>query len=347
MTENIDQLLGTVDGLDPALLTSLDDADRGDLLSRALSADDPDRPRAMALLARADPSPDGPLAQAVQQAVTDADPFVAAAGLSLAACLGNGAVPVVQGAASSADPVTALTAWGTLQQIARSDVLDDLRQLAPPPGDAVGDQAAFALSVIASRAGLTGFELTPPDETAIRAIDPGAQPLSPITASAPTDDDFALLRTLTEGELYLMSPAQRASLAIDCGEHLLLCIDPDIQDGLPDTLLQAPALAGLVAVRDQTETSYSVRHLVLTQPDGAGSIHVLLCDPGGAQAFYGPNRAVQIADGTVTFPLFAVDGPGVGPIALTVTASTAGVSLGGDLVVLDDILTDRLDPEAD
>ncbi|MEU5421685.1 hypothetical protein ACFY1P_34775 [Streptomyces sp. NPDC001407] len=347
MTANIDQLIASKDGLDPALLAALDDNDRADLLNRALAADDPNRMRAMSFLSLIDPSPDGVLAQAVGRAVTDGDPFVVAGALSLAACLGNSAVPLVQGAASNGEPLIALSAWATLEQIAKSDVLDALHQLAPSPGDVVGDQAAFALSVIAYRGGQTGFELTPPADSAIRAIEAGQQAVSAITSSAPTDDDFALLAKLTAGELYLISPEQRATVAIDCGEHLLLCIDPTVLDGLPNSVVQAPALAGLVADQNLDGTRYGVRYLVLTWPDGSSGVHVLLCDPSGAQAYYGHPAASDITDGTATFPLFAVDRPGAGSVAVTVTASASGVSLSGDLQVMDEIVTDRQDPTLD
>ncbi|MGA5822892.1 hypothetical protein ACPC54_34150 [Kitasatospora sp. NPDC094028] len=346
MTANIDQLMAARDTLDAALLAALGDDDRTDLLNRALAADDPNRMRAMAFLSLTDPSPDGALAQAVGRAVTDSDPLVVAGALALAACLGNGAVPLVQGAVSNSEPLIALSAWATLEQIAKADVLDALHQLAPSPGDVVGDQAAFALTVIAHRGGQTGFEPTPPADSALRAI-PAGQATSAITASAPTDEDFALLGKLTAGELYLIGPEQRATVAIDCGEHLLLALDPAVLDGLPNSVLQGPALAGLVAERDQDGTSYGVRHLVLTWPDGSNGAHVLLCDADGTPAYYGHPAASDITDGTATFPLSAVDRPGAGPIAVTVTAAPAGVGLGGDLQVSDQIVTDRQDATLD
>ncbi|WP_369185227.1 hypothetical protein [Streptomyces sp. Y1] len=346
MTANVDQLMASRDTLDPALLSALDDDDRTDLLNRALAADDPNRMRAMAFLSLTDPSPDGALAQAVGRAVTDSDPFVVAGALALAACLGSGAVPLVQGAVSNGESLVALSAWATLEQIATSDVLDALHQLAPSPGDEVGDQAAFALTVIAHRGGQTGFEPTPPADSDLRAI-PAGQAASAITPSAPADDDFALLTRLTAGELYLISPEQRATVAIDCGEHLLLALDPAFLDGLPNSVLQAPALAGLVADLDRSGTSYGVRHLVLTWPDGSNGAHVLLCDPGGTPAYYGHPAESDFSDGTATFALSAVDRPGAGPIAVTVTAATSGVSLGGDLQVSDEIVTDRQDPTLD
>ncbi|MFJ4094096.1 hypothetical protein ACIPYS_21155 [Kitasatospora sp. NPDC089913] len=351
MTVNLDRLLAAKEGgLDSELLVVLDDADRAGLLDRALTAGGPDRVRAMTLLARLDPGPDGPLARAVGLALEegDPDPFVVAAAVSLAACLGNDAVPVVQAVAASGDPVVALAAWQTLQQIAKSESLDALSALAPPPGDVVGDQAAFALSVIAYRAGSTGFELAPPDETELRAIEQNEQAVTVISTTPPTAVDFELLTRLTHGELYLMSPEPSATLAIDCGgDHMLLCIDPDIQSSLPDTLFQGPALAGLVALLDEDGPSYSVRYLALTAADGSDGVHVLLCTPGGAPVYYGHPDGGEIADGTVTFPLFAVERPGVGPIALSVVSTTAGTSLVGDLLAMEEIATDRLVPDPD
>jgi hypothetical protein len=49
----------------------------------------------------------------------------------------------------------------------------------------VGDQATFALSVIAYRAGVTGFELPVPDETHIRAIPGDEEMLFSINSQIP------------------------------------------------------------------------------------------------------------------------------------------------------------------
>ncbi|WP_406002885.1 hypothetical protein [Streptomyces sp. NBC_00829] len=349
MTDRIDQLLASKDGADPSLLAALDADDLADALGRALAADDEHRVRALGILGLIDPSPLGALAQAVGQVLAEPAPdaFTVAAALDRAAVMGRDAVPLAQAAALSDEPVIALAAWRTLQQVALSDSLDVLAQMAPPAGDVVGDQAAFALSVIAYRAGRTGFELTAPDDTGIVAIPADEEEVFFISSSAPTEEDFTLLSRVTAGELYMVRPEREGMLAIECGdERMLLCIDSDIQMGMPDTFLQGPSLAGVVTTLAPLGTDYSVRYLVLTWPDGTGGFHVMLCQPDGVQVYYGHADSDEIADGTAAFGLFAVDRPGACPVSLTPSVTASGVTLGGDCLSMTEIVTDRLEPEA-
>ncbi|MEU9497233.1 hypothetical protein [Streptomyces sp. NPDC048196] len=348
MTDRIDQLLASKDGADPALLAALDAGDLADVLGRALAAEDEDRVRALGVLSLIDPSPLGALSQAVGQVLAEPapDPFTVAAALDRATVMGRDAVPFAQAAALSDDPVIALAAWRTLQQVALSDSLSALAQMAPPPGDPVGDQAAFALSVIAYRAGLAGFELTAPEDTGIVAIPADENDVFFINTSAPTAEDVTLLGRMSAGELYMVRPEQQGMLAIECGdERMLLCIDSDIQMGMPDTFLQGPSLAGVVTTLAPLGTDYSVRYLVLTWPDGTGGFHVLLCQPDGVQVYYGHAHSDEITEGTATFGLFAVDRPGACPVSLTPSVTANGVTLGGDCLSMTGTVTDRLEPE--
>ncbi|MEV6805190.1 hypothetical protein [Streptomyces sp. NPDC051132] len=55
----------------------------------------------------------------------------------------------------------------------------------------------------------------------------------------------------------------------------------------------------------------------------------------------------EVGGERVHFPLFALNGPGGGPVALTAGASTSAVRASAETwVVPDDILTVRLGPEA-
>jgi hypothetical protein len=297
VTERIDSILAAVDGLDPTLLDALDDADRADALNRALNPGDPDRGRALAILARSAPGSGGPLAAAVSQilAVAAADPF-AAAGASLAAvAIGPEAVPLLMAVAVVPDPVVALPAWRALQQVAGADVVEQLQALAPPPGDVIGDQAAFALSVIAYRAGLIGLEQPVPAETEFLAVEGDEAELHSIEQFDVNEADFQRLARLSAGELYMLAPTPEATTAIDCGgDHMLLCMDPAVQARIPGRLTQLPALAGLVLLRDPDDVGYGVRYLVLTWPDDEGGFHVALHQPDGSQMYYGHAKGESV-----------------------------------------------------
>ena len=152
MTDRIDQLLATKDQFDQALLADLDDSDRADAAGRAVHPNDANWLRALGILAASDPSPGGMFAQAAGQLLNAGQlySFDNAAVIGSTVVLGADAVPLIQPAAGSPDPVIAVSAWRTLQCVAPGDALSDLQQSAPQPGTAAGDQAAFALSVIAT-----------------------------------------------------------------------------------------------------------------------------------------------------------------------------------------------------
>ncbi|MGH3875872.1 MAG: hypothetical protein ACRDSK_02400 [Actinophytocola sp.] len=350
LPQRIDDLLAAKDGFSRAQLAALDEGDRVEVLRRALDPADPNRIRTIGILAAlATTHADAltSLGQAVGGLLSevDADPFAMAAAVASATSLGPAATPLVEAAASAPDPVVALAAWRALGQVATSDSLDRLAQAAPPPGDVVGDQAAFTLSVIAYRAGVTGFELPILNDTHIIALSDQAELFS-INRSATTDADFELLANCSSGDLYLLSPAREATTTIDCGpDHLLVCLDPDIQAGIPLTVRQAPALAGIVLVRDPQEAGFSVRYLILTQPDGIDGAHITLYQPDGQPAYNGHPNEDEIVDGRMSFPLFAVDRPGVAPIALSLDVDGNGLGLAADRVAATEVATDRLTPD--
>jgi len=351
MTELIDEILGTTDELDPALLATLDEADRLDAFSRAVDPNDPTRDRALGILARSDASPGGLLAGAIAQIV--ADPSSGSStivnALSLAGGIGSDAVPIVLATTANAqDPMIALAAWRTLQQTATGEQLAEIEAAAPPPGDVVGDQAAFALSVIAYRVGIGGFELPVPSEAEFLAVETEEETFS-ISQSEVTEEDFERLELIPSGELYLVSPTIESTSAIDCGEdHILLCLDSSVQEAIPSTLLQSPALAGVVVLLDSLGIGYSVRYLVLTWPDEEGGFHLALHHPDGTQMYYGHAEGEEITESEAPIGLFfALDRPGVERAAVTFFASSSGVTLGGDMVSATKISGDRLEPEPD
>jgi hypothetical protein len=350
VTERIDQLLAAKDTADLALYAELDDDDRADAFARATDQADPFQAQALRVLALADPSPGGLLAQAVPAVLAQStdDPFIAAAALLCGAALGRDAMTIALAAVSELpDPIVALAGWRVLQQVGVSAILDEMARIAPAPGDPVGDAATFATAVVAHRAGNDGFPLVQPDETHIRAIPGDDQDLSPITASPVSAEDLELVARMTGAERHLVElPADGAgALAVDCaGDHMVVWLDADVGGGTPDTLLQAPALAGVVAVADPFAPSLSTMYLALTWPDGEGGFQLGLFEPGGVQAYRGHATSERIAGGEATFGLFVLDAPGLTPVDLTVTLSAAGIAIADGSVSMNGILVDRLDP---
>jgi hypothetical protein len=353
VTERIDELLGAIDGVDPALIAALDEDDQRDAFARAVSVDDPNRERALAILAASDPGPAGFLASAVGQVIADlaSSSSVMTTALSLAGAAESDTIVslVAATAANTQDPLIGLAAWRTLQQIAGIEHFEELQAIAPQPGDVVGDQAAFALSVIAYRGGQSGFELHVPNDLEFLAVGSDEDSLLSISQSPVDDADFERVQRLAAGELYLLSPTPSATTALDCDiNHMLLCMNPDEQDSAPGGLLQTPALAGIVVLLDSLGLDYSVRYLVLTWPDDEGGFHVALHQPDGAQAYYGHAKSEEMTDSEAPVSVFfALDRPGIARVAATFVIGSTGVTMGGDQLVSAEISGDRLVPEAD
>jgi hypothetical protein len=320
MTDRVDQLISSKEGFDPDAIAALDDSDRSDALNRALDAGDPDRLRALEILALSDP---GGLDQAANALLGDAsvDPAVLAAALTVLASAGATATPLARASVSSSDPTVALAAWRTLQQTATGADLSDLQSAAPAAGEVVGNQAAFALSVIAYRAQVAGFELPAPDSSVLMEIGSGAGTMA-IDASMPTDGDFGLLMRRSASDLYQLSLSQQASVALDSAdEHLLVCLDTNVLQGLPDNLTQVPTLGGLAALLDPLGTGYSVQFLILSSPV-EGGFNLSIHRPDGALTYFGSG---SVGDGVASGSLATVSQPGAVPVAIAFQASSSGV----------------------
>ena len=128
---------------------------------------------------------------------------------------------------------------------------------------------------------------------------------------------------------------------------MLACLDPTIQAGIPATLLDAPALAGIIALLDPLGTGYSTRWIALTWPDGAGGINLGLYQPDGAPIYQGIAASADVSDTDATFVLTALDAPGVAPVSVNVVASADGISFTGDQISSAIVGADRLDPDSD
>jgi len=332
MTAAIDALLATRDGVRRSEIRALGPDDIADLAARAANPLDANSLRSLNTLAAA-AMHDQSVAAVLSPIVTgtlarpDLDPLTRAAVLSYAAAAHVDPMPLLLAAAADADSDVAIAAWRALQFVARSGDLATLQQSLPPPGSQASAQAAFTVSLVAYRGGIAGFELPVLDDTHIRAIPNDEVHLFPIIQSATTAEDFALVTDLSVTELYLVAVQIEATTTIDCGEqHMLVCLDPDILPSFPGALVQAPAMPGIVAVQDPLGTSCGVRFLLLTNPDGAGGFFAQVYQAGGELMYQGHALSENIGDSAATLSLFALDQPGLRPIALEVSIGPGGWS---------------------
>ncbi len=321
MSSRIQELIQAKEGFDPDLVDALDADDLADALSRALDPNDPDRVRAIEILAPLDPA--NAVSAAGQLLAQGGDSAEQAAAIDAVTPAGSLATPLAMTGAASADPFVALAAWTTLQRTATDADLGALGLLAQQATGVVSEQASFARSVIAYRAGLSGFELPVPDPGALLGVDPALETVG--IGSGPVDGvDVARLARRSSAELYGLSLDPAATTAIDVdGTHMLLAFDTNVLAGIPDRLVQAPALAGLIAILDPFGVGYSVRQLVMTWPDGLGGFNAAICEPGGEQAYFGTGTA---ADGQASLSLQSVAQPGAVPISVAIVVSPGGVT---------------------
>ena len=350
MTTTVDDFLTDKDNVRRGDLAGFDADDIADLALRAADLADPHQMRALNTLAALGLTDLGVAASVT--AIIDAllslpglDPLVRAAVLSYAAAAHSDALTVLLSATADADDDVATAAWRALQLVARSADLPQLQGAAPAAGSAVGDQAAFTIALVAYRGGVSGFELPILDETHITAIPNDEEQLFSINQSATTAEDFALISELTATELYLVAAQIDSTSTIRCGgQHMLLCLDPDIQPGFPATLTQAPAMPGVITVVDPSATSCAVRFLLLSQPDSEGGFHAGAYLPSGEQVYQGHAHAEDITADSATLPWFAIIRPGVRPISLNMTVGSAGVDLTGDRLSTIAVFSNLLEP---
>ena len=320
MTERVDALVAAKEGMDQSLFAFGGD-DLDDLRARAADPARPDCVQAIEILAPVIPEAAVAAAGAV---LALGDSALAVAVLDAIVAADQEALPLALGATAAPEAVVARAAWITLQQVARSASLETLAaaaQVTPPEAQ---EQAAFAQSVVACRAGVGGRELADPDPSLLLELDRFGDVL-PIETSGIADADFGLLTALSSPQRYLLTPDPSAALAMTCGGvDLLLVVEAEVRPQIPDTLLQAPALLALVAVLDPFHMTSSVSLLVFTRPDGAGGVRVTVHDPGGEVIYAG---AGTVSDGAVFLSVQTVAGPGAVPVVVSGTLTTEGLEL--------------------
>lgn len=353
MTQAIDELLNLIDGPAPSLPSSLDEADIADALARATDTGDPARERALAILARFSPGAAGVLAAAVEQILASEPTESAAAinALALSPGVGPDVVPQLLAATTgAADPVAGVVGWRALQQVATGEQFDEVQAGAPPADDMVGAQAQFALSVIACRAGLSGFEPSVPDVSELLALDEGGErPLASIQQSEASVEDLERVEGLTPGELYLVAPAAETLSAVDCGGvPLLLCGDSATQGSWPGALVAAPALPAVVLLSNPESGACAVRQLAITWPDGEGGFHLSLFLPDGSRTHYGHAASADVGESEASVAaLSALERPGASALSTGLAIGSGGATLTGQQLTEAEASIPSLEPEAE
>lgn len=172
--------------------------------------------------------------------------------------------------------------------------------------------AQFAMTLIAHRLGVEGHELTVPDEKGLLKIPANsARPVEWQRADA--GDVRVALRSLAQdpfGIAYAEAPAYQ----IRCGERqLMVLFNRELAaQNMIKRASDRKALAGVVALRNESNGLYSVSLLLLTSPSAKNeAVHLLLCHTNGDIGYAG---LALVKDNSAEFSLWAVDRAGAFPI---------------------------------
>ena len=304
-------------------------ADTGELREIAGGTVHPEyRIKAMALLAETAPEPD-----LFRTALRDdtADVTVRAAG---ATWLSRSAAPhaeadLLSALANESEPVVRHKIIAGLARVGGEDALPVLSDLAGSDQN-VASHAAFARSVIAYRAGITGYE---PPAT-------GESELLPAPEYAPASQALETVETIPDGS-YLSGDTYGLIVGpsvagLRCGgRQLVVAIDLTALA----RLLTTPTVAALVASKAESDGSLHTSMLVLCSPAGDNTARVAVHRTSGTPAFTG---SATVSGTSISFQLTAVRAPGASRATITGTISSGSLE---DLTVSAGEAVPKLSPE--
>lgn len=185
---------------------------------------------------------------------------------------------------------------------------------------AVREHAAFARSVVAYRSGTPGFELPVVEPAMLLPAPPGAAAVASASAAQPE----VALRLLEQiaGDSYGVVGEHDTVTLFQHGRRQKAAVLG--RAGLQDARSR-PAIAGLVALRAETDGSYATSLLALTWPNGAYGVHLSMNRLSGRAMYFGEGSF----DGdALRFRLDAVRGPG------TTETTVSGSVVDGRIVDL-------------
>jgi len=197
-----------------------------------------------------------------------------------------------------------LTGLGRIGNRAALDAIAGLKDDSKP--------ARFAAALIAHRLGVEGHDLPVPDDSELLSLPDSAA--RPIQWQQPAPADVRVcIRSLTSdpfGIAFAQEPAYHARCG---GRELMVLFNREIvvQDTIK-FMRERKTLAGVVAVRNQTNGRYSVSLLILTSPNRKiEGFNLRLYQTKGALAYAG--RAL-VKENPAEFAILAVSRPGAFPI---------------------------------
>jgi hypothetical protein len=172
--------------------------------------------------------------------------------------------------------------------------------------------ARFAAALIAYRLGVEGHELPVPEEKALLDLPvSGARPVQWQRADAA---DVTLCLSALANDPFGITYAREPAYEVRCGRRQLMVLfnrELVVQD-MTQRSRERKALAGVVALRNETNGTYSVSLLILTSPNLKNeAVQIMLCHTNGDIGYAGQ---AAIEDNSANLILRAVSRAGAFPI---------------------------------
>ncbi len=179
-------------------------------------------------------------------------------------------------------------------------------------------RARFAAALIAHRLGVKGHDLQVPNNNDYLVLRAGAAHPARWQRPAPAEVESCLRSLISDpfGITFTQTPAYQ----IRCGKRVLMVLfnqEFAAQDAIK-RMCERKTLAGVVALKDETNGLYSVSLLILTAPARQrGRVHLLLHNTHGEIVYAG---SAQVKAISAKFSIRAVSRPGGVPIRVEGTA---------------------------
>ena len=245
---------------------------------------------------------------------------VRAAGATWLSRLGGMAAEgaLLEGLAAETQPIVQHKIVAGLARVGSEASLRRLAEAVQGFDPAVREHAQFASSVIAYRAGMTGFELPVIGAAQSLPAPALADTSARITAARPEDALRVIEQTAADSH-GIVGHIDGVAL-LECGRrHLAVVVDAPL-GAAPADRLSRPCVAGYVALRAEADGSFATGLLILAWPNDAGGVHLSLNRLSGRAMYFG---AGQVDGEALRFRLDAVRAPGA------TETTVSGMLLGG------------------
>jgi hypothetical protein len=329
MTERVDSLLTAEHGFDRDLLAEIDSDDLDYAEAIATHRTDGAEPlRALELLATADRRRG---TQASLGILTDSSySDVERAGAARVAgkfAAGEDVESLLSGAVASEDSMIQTAALQAAMRLATGSSISTMQDSIASMREVSAEQASFAMSVAAYRAGVSGYELPVPQDGALLAA-PEESDRNAIEVSDVDQAALSIVAGLAPNELFGVTLDINMSRSLVCaGVSFVLALDYNVVSELPARITSEPHLVGLLAQQDPVDDNWSVAGLLFSWPDGQGGAHLALHRTDGFQQLYG--HAELGAESTVGSWIAAVAAPGAVPVLANVQYRDGSFSFDG------------------